>query len=245
MARMLSVPFCLLALANSGKADVQDALPTLVVSLDPPLHPNPNVARLLGSAESRREHFETGEMQQIYRAKEAATARAKAAVHQLTSRFGAGHSFLAKRTSAEAGPLSTIDVAVQGQVAEPDVSQAIADLEAGNFAAEASLLDQAKRGFSDLADLVAVQLEAELRGRGAAFIKSPRAFLARNTLANSPQQVNVKVSSSDSAYPTVAKLAQDAESRRALAEELEVAQISDLKLDMLKEINSEIRAALR
>ena len=177
-------------------------------------------------------------------------------------------SFLALRTKREHGRASSgegpnVRVKVLS-VPPPDASikSKLDAMEAKRADAEAQMLDQGIQEMGELTNVVVSELKESLQlqmssllipTRGDVRLVSPAAtFLATAERdvpgmpvpEGLPQELNVRVGSSDVPYPTIAGVAQDMETRRDTAEHLLRQRILELELKLLEAENELVKDAL-
>jgi hypothetical protein len=127
-------------------------------------------------------------------------------------------------------------------------------IEAQRTGIEAQMLDQAVQEMGKLTEVVVGELKTNLQMQMSALeLSSLRSFLYTKEREipgvavpeGLSSQLNVRVGSSEAAYPTIAGLAQDMETRRDTAEHLERQRILELQLKLLEAENEYIKQALQ
>jgi hypothetical protein len=181
------------------------------------------------------------------------------------SRSAPPASFLASRgggARVEAAGGANVKVKVL-TVPPPDASikSKLDAMEAKRTGLEAQVLDQAVQEMAALTEVVVRELKESLQLQMSAF--SATEGLAKKSAGTSfletkvhdepgmpapeglPAQLNVRVGASEVPYPTIAGLAQDMETRRDTAENLEKQKILDLERKLLEAENEYIKGALQ
>ena len=130
-------------------------------------------------------------------------------------------------------------------------------MEVKKIVAEWQMLDQAVSEMAEVTDVVVAELKNSLQQHSGAVLapvaaKPVTSFLERaerDASGAAPAEslatpMNVRVGTSEVAYPTIGSLVQDMESRRDSAERLERAKILELTLKLLEAENEMIKDAL-
>jgi len=245
-----------------------DTLPSVELSLAPPLHPWPQVAAELGNLEESREKMESDSMDQLQTVfgdveKEARKRIAEiigSAMRTLDSASATRHGGSASATllgalSQDRPGDSVLSLKVKVQSASPPdplLRTAIDDLESLRSGREKEMLESARGEAQALVDFVINELQAALQERVGAFLggssvatKAVSPALRQHRYKQLPAQANVRVVPSGANYPTVSSMVQAMEARRDIAEELERRSILERELDLLTACNKAIEETLK
>jgi len=190
------------------------------------------------------------------------TTSAGSALPVLKSRV----SFLQRRDRKQRTVSSGDDFAINLNLVpvpppDPSIQKEIEQIESARDASEQLMFSEARAEMQGLTSIVVDELGralsahleklrrvVALRKTGSAklvsFLQLSRStHVGRNT--GLPQQANLRISSSDDAFPKISQLVQDMELRRDNAEREERVSILDMELTLLKAEHDMIKAALR
>lgn len=256
------------AITPSGPVHMQElpeTQPIIDIRLAPPANPQPEVNAEIQALEKARDSMEQEKAAKLEAAYNAALEGAKVKIGDVVSstmRFMdtpstlRPASFLALRSRTGAGKgSSTVRVKVLS-IPPPDASikSKLDAIEAQRTGIEAQMLDQAVQEMGKLTEVVVGELKTNLQMQMSALeLSSLRSFLYTKEREipgvavpeGLSSQLNVRVGSSEAAYPTIAGLAQDMETRRDTAEHLERQRILELQLKLLEAENEYIKQALQ
>lgn len=248
-----------------------DTLPNIEVSLAPPAQPFPQAQAAIGSLDIAREAFQADQMRQLKAHANVALHDAKTRVSQTVARalriFDGAHFVrpvgLQQRSATRGRAVSFIgvddnDFSFNVNVGSPKepTDQSIRDsvdaIERKRVDLEQDMFHQASSEMATLTDTVLAELEVQLQSHANAMLIGRAPEREKGATASSvfleavgqPEQANVRIVPSHTAFPTIGSLVQDMEARRDISERLEHATIIDLELTLLEAANAYIKQAL-
>lgn len=243
----------------------QDVVPNLELSLAPPPHAWPQVAAELGALEEGREQMENANMNKLRAEFNDAAVRARrrigdvigSAMRAFDDAAATNAIHTARRidprvaTSFRQAPQSDGAPALSVKVSvmppsppDPALKASIDNMEYRRSDEERAGFEQAQAELKALTDFVVHELQVQIQGHSnsaLSVVKPVRQSRSTSFLQAAggqlPAQTNVRVVPADVAYPTVASMVQDMESRRDIAEDLEKKRIMEWTLDFLAACN--------
>lgn len=242
-----------------------DVSPLLELSLEPPVHPWPQVAAELGSLQESREQFENINMDRLQQEFNKATFDTRRQIGDVVGRAlrvfddpALAKQIFAKpalfRQTPQASTVSSV-LSVKVNVvpsSPPDASlkSRVEGIEFQRADKEKIMFEEAHAEVQSLSALVLSELEVQLKRQidGVVGVVSQGKVGSTSFLQNSPEslpsQANVRVLPTDERYPTVLEMVQDMQLRRDVAENLERKRILEKSIDFLIACNGAAESAL-
>jgi hypothetical protein len=243
-----------------------DVLPLVELSLDPPLHPWPQVAAGLQELQESREKVENTNMDQLQQEFNKATLGMRRQIGDVVGRALRifddpalakqmfTKSVLFRQTPQASTGSSVLSMKVNVVPASPPDASLKARVDSIEFQRsdeEKIMFKEAHEEVKSLADFVLNELEVQMKRQVDALVGAMTKGKVRSTsfLQNVPEsfpsQANVRVLPTDEGYPTVANMVQEMELRRDVAENLERKRILDKCIDFLIACNGAAESALQ
>lgn len=247
---------CAAGRAWPASATSGDSLPNVEISLEAPANPHPDVSAEIGSLDDTRATAEAAGMLGVQRAYVAAVEREKESIGNIVGQamrafsnppaLYSGPAFVAVRNSGaadESTATSSFKVNVIGSAGPGiDVRGPIGKIESARSDMERASFEQAKRDFDAAVDFFLRELESQIQTEVNKCVGSTPTGL--RGFARSPQQANVRVVASESAYPTIESLVQAMEDRRDASEKRDALQILNMQLQLFELGNAMAKEAL-